>query len=357
MGRGLKVLALIGPNEPGLLGSYARACMAIGCDVTHWEPYAALRKHTKFGALGEYATRFIPVDAWIHKANRELLVRAAELRPDLVLIVANTPVRAGAIAQLRVIIPETRIVLVWPDTLLNLTHYVLESLPLYDIVATYSSASVAQFEKLGARRAQWFPFAADPVLFPPKLDISEEERRRFECDVCFIGGYNREREAAIAALLRAGLSTKVWGDPRSWKRQAGNKKLLGSYFQGVPLFGPDYAKAIRCAKLSLNLIDPTNYPAANMRFFESPACIGATLNSPCPEMIDIFRPGESAFYFNSVEDLPSVARDLVSNPALRNAVAARGHELVLREHTYAHRAEQLLRSLDLPVPSEADRIQ
>ena len=44
--------------------------------------------------------------------------------------------------------------------------------------------------------------------------------------------------------------------------------MIRRAWQGRALRGADFAKAVSCSKLSLNIIDPTNYPAANMRFFE-----------------------------------------------------------------------------------------
>jgi hypothetical protein len=342
MASGLEILALVDKNNPGLLASYARAYESLGCNVVYWDPLAALRRHTKFGRLGRYVTNFVPVDAWILKMNRELIIQASERSPDLLLIVANTPIRAGTLAQIRIITAKTRIVLVWPDTLLNLTRHALESLPIYDFVATYSSSSIDPFRRLGASHIEWFPFAADPLLFPFDVDITGEERHKLASDICFIGSHNPEREEAILALVKAGFAVKVWGEPSSWRRHARDKSLLPSCYQGSPLFGASFAKAVRSAKLSLNVIDPTNYPAANMRFFESPACGGATLNSACPEMDGIFRDREHAFYYRKAGDLPSIARELIADEPLRKRVSRAGHELVLREHTYAHRAVQLL---------------
>ncbi len=347
MGARPSVLALIDRNNPGLLGSYARAYETLGLEVTYWDPYPVLRRHTKFGRIGRYVTNFVPVDAWILKMNRDLIIEATERSPNLLLVVANTPIRAGTLAQIRIILPKTRIVLVWPDTLLNLTRNVLEAVPIYDMVATYSSSSIDSFKRMGAARVEWLPFAADPKLFPPDVAVTEDERRVLASDICFIGSHNPQRESAVIGLVKAGLKVKVWGDPRSWRRHAREKRLLSTYYQGAPLFGTSFAKAIQSAALSLNVIDPTNYPAANMRFFESPACGGATLNSACPEMEGVFREGQHAFYYQQPNDLPRIARDLLGQDVRRHEVARAGRELVLREHTYTHRAKCLLEQLGI----------
>jgi hypothetical protein len=342
-----EVLALVSEGNSGLLGSYARALHFLGCNVSYWDPDRALETHTKFGRPGRYAARFVPVDAWILKANREMILAATRCSPDLVLVGGNAPVRAGALAQLRVILPGVRIALLWPDSLLNLSRHVIECLPVYDLVGSYSRASINEIRRLGASNVAWLPFAGDTLLFPRDTQISAEERAKFDSDVCFIGNHRPEREEAIVSLLESGLRVKVWGEPQSWRRHARQQKALGAYFQGTPLFGVLFAKAIRSAKLSLNVIDPTNYPSANMRFFESPMCGGATLNSPCPEMRDTFGDRRAAFYYGAPHDLPLVAKELLRDDALRDSVARTAQEAILHEHTYVHRASELLRLLDV----------
>ena len=337
--------ALCGEREPGLLGSYVRALRVLGWTVACWDVNASQARHTKFGRLGSFATSFLPVDAWTLKANREMLITLAEPQPELVIVSGNAPVRAGALAQLRILAPGARLVLLWPDSLLNLSRHVIEALPVYDLVASYSKASLGELRRLGATRVEWLPFGADPLFFPPDVPVSEEQRRRLASDVCLVGNHRPEREAAVLALVRAGFSVKVWGEPRSWKRHVREPGMLSQYYQGEALFGEHFARALRCSALSLNPIDPTNFPSANMRFFESPGCGAATLNSPCPEMAGTFREGVSGFYFDTVGRLPGVVKELIADEPRRIAVAKTAQKLVLDEHTYARRAEQLLELL------------
>jgi spore maturation protein CgeB len=308
----------------------------------YWDLASAVRRHTKFGHIGRYATGFLPVDAWTLKANRELVLALQAAQPDVFIVSGNMPVRAGALAQIRVQLPRLRIVLLWPDSLLNLSRHVIEALPVYDLIASYSKASMGELLRLGARRVEWFPFAADPILFPQDLSLTSDERAQLSSDVCFIGNHRPEREEAVLALLAAGLKVRVWGDSQSWGRHAQDKRALRAYFQGRPLFGIDFARAVMASRISLNPIDPTNYPSANMRFFESPACGGATLNSACPEMEPVFPDGKAAFYYDSVSTLAATARKLMEVPRRLDEVAKRGRELVLSEHSYESRASHLL---------------
>ena len=137
-----------------------------------------------------------------------------------------------------------------------------------------------------------------------------------------------------AALAAAGVALIWWSAVQ-----------LRAYWQGRMLLGADYVKASRCARVCLNVIDPGNYPAANMRFFENFAAGGATLNSACPEMADQFPDGVATRYYATVEELVTTARGLVRDHELRARIAECGSRSVWEQHTYRHRAEDLLEAL------------
>lgn len=327
-----------------MLGSYARALDHLGFAVRYFDLEAAKNRHARFSRAGRMLASYLPVEPWIRKANRDLFVTAFEGRVDLLLF-AGGDVRAGALAQLKCSSPMTRIVLLWPDTMLNLGDATISCLPVCDLVGSYSSSAVPLLEGLGAREVAWLPFAIDPILFPGDAMPSADEQRRYACDIAFVGNHRPEREAALLKLLRAGLNVKVWGEA-PWIKNAAVPDEMHRIYQGQSLFGPDFVKAIKSAKVSLNVIDPLNFPAANMRFFETYACGGAPLTSRCSEMEGEFPGGECGVYFDEA-DLVSRARELVADAELRNRIARNGRERALAGHTYEHRARKLIELLHL----------
>ncbi|MBA7587016.1 hypothetical protein ES708_29026 [subsurface metagenome] len=103
--------------------------------------------------------------------------------------------------------------------------HVIQCLPLYDLVATYSKSSVKLFVQLNAPKVKWIPLAGDPSLHSPYIKISDFQRQSFDCDVGFIGNYRPERENVIRKLLSAGIDVKVWGHD-TWRRDAIDSILL-----------------------------------------------------------------------------------------------------------------------------------
>ncbi len=337
----LRVMVLGVQGDWGMMGSYGRAFEAVGAETIYFNLVGKLESYARLGEVGRTLSRFVAIEPWIAKGNRDLVTTALECAPD-VLACTSSDLRAGALAQIKIASPKTKVVLIWPDTLLNLSDRMIHCLRVADLVATYSKTSVPMLERLGAQRIVWTPFAMDTWLFPD-VELTSEERTRYASDIGFVGNHRPERERDILRMLDAGLRVKVWAAP-AWAKSASRKDRLGEYFQGQPVMGKELVKALRGAALAVNMIDPTNYPAANMRFFETYAARATPLCSRCPEMEDLFREGESAFYFGPeelVERATTLLRDL---PAVRR-VGEAGRRLAEEGHHYRDRASTILEAL------------
>lgn len=334
-------IMLVGRFNPGALEcSYEGAFREIGCTVGSFDIAAKVKRHCRLGAAGSFFNKFVPVEPWVRKANREMVLYAGEFQPDVIVIFGQNPVRSGALAQIRAMY-NVRMVYIWPDTLVNLNELLITSLPLYDLVATYSKASVSQFERLGACCVKWIPLGGDPQQHSVN-PIRTESDGAFDADISFIGRWRPEREQALTTILSKsqGLRVKIWGP--DWGRRCRSNQAILQAWQKRSLYGSEFARAILASKINLNVIDPTNYPAANMRFFEIPCAGGVQLCSPCPEMEAEFKHEETIFYYQDVNELPGLVHRLLSHHELRQSVARAAHEKVLKEHTYAHRARKIL---------------
>jgi spore maturation protein CgeB len=335
---------LVGLFGPGALeNSYLRAFSEVGTEPHTFDIGAAERRYCRLGLLGRHFNRFVPVEPWIRKANRELFLKVRELEPEILVVFGQSRVRVGTLAQLKAAMP-VRTVLIWQDALPFMDVQTATALPLFDLVATYARSSVEVLTRLGAKRVEWVPLAADPCQHGP-AGAGDDPLPAPDADVSFIGQWRPERELAITTLLaaRPDLRVRIWG-PDWGRRCAGNSRVVAAW-QRRPLFGAEFAQAIRRSRLSLNVIDDTNYPAANMRFFEIPCAGGVQVSSPCPEMADVFKDGETVFYYSTPAELPKVVARVLDDPAVAELVRSNGHRTVLAEHTYARRAASILTSL------------
>jgi len=328
---------LVGHFGAGALEcSYRTAFETLGCEARCFDIADAVERYCRFGSAGRVFNQFVPVEAWIRKANREMVMQAIQARSDLVVTFGHYPIQAGALAQIRLSL-NAYVIHIWPDTLMNLEAHVLSCLPIYDLIATYARSTVQLFQSLGAAQVAWIPLAGDPLMHPV-TECAKAERIAFGADVTFIGGWRPEREAVLSEL--GAFHLKIWGP--DWGRRCRGNHVIMRAWQGRPIHGREFAKAVSSSKINLNIIDPTNYPAANMRFFEIPTAGGLQISSPCPEMEDEFRHGEHVFYYRHTDELPTLIQFLLANDGLREKVAAEAHAKTLGNHTYVHRARCIL---------------
>lgn len=344
-------LLIVGSNSPHALESaYERAFHQLGWSVSYWDPAAVLQKVARGGRVGRFMVDFLTVDPWIRKVNREFVLKAIEEKPTLILTFTHRQIRAGALAQIRAAV-DTALVNIWPDTLVNWGTHHTANLPMYDLVATYSQQSVAQLQRLGASNVAWIPLAGDPDYHRPAAACTPEEAKQLGADITFIGGWRPEREAVLTQLAQSSRYTvKIWGP--EWGRRCKGNEIITSAWQGRPLFGHELATSVANSRINLNIIDPTNYPAANMRFFELAVIGGLQVCSPCPEMEDTFRHGEHVLYYRDTAELEAVVSSLLADENHRQQVASAGQRLCLAAHTYTHRASAILqRSLPRLAPA------
>jgi spore maturation protein CgeB len=337
--KGTKIIVIGSSAASSLELSYVRAAQHLGFEVNHFDPGKRLSKYIKGGRFGHTLQTFLPVDAWTRKMNRELAIEVKNYKPDIILLMGPARILFGTIATIKVI-SNARLVWIWPDTPMNLTPNNFEAASLFDISATYSEKTVPVFKKLGFNNVIWAPLAGDPFLH----SYSSQEERKFINDISFVGMWRPEREKVMSFILNKFPTRNIHLYGKYWKRNCTDKALLQKW-QGEELIGKELASFFHTSRININVIDDTNYPAANMRFFEVCTAGGLQLTSSCPEMETTFRDNEHLLYFSSEAELQEKIEWAFNNEAETKTIRENGLELINSGHTYTHRLQAILSEL------------
>ncbi len=305
------------------------------------------------------------------------LAQAREFRPDIVwLDVASEPL----IRRIRDEVSSVRLVLGWMGSL-------VPDRPAWRHVDLMLSCAPELVERLARQglRATQLHHGYDPrvearlergpnrweVSFVGQIPASEAthttrarllERIREETDIAIFSpdGTTRLRDAARArlrgavgalgrGLLRAGLPERslrrfprvaraaTEGPTRRSGISAGLRRAIRP-----PVFGLEMFQVLRDSHATLNVhADYSPRFACNMRLFEATG-VGTCLVTDWKEnLAELFELDREAVAYRSPEELLEKLRWLASAPGERDAIAAAGRKRVLREHTYARRAERL----------------
>ena len=213
----------------------------------------------------------------------------------------------------------------------------------YDFVVSNSEGGVVRLLELGARRAEAVHWAADPALFRPR-EVSKE------VDVFFYGHSDKFRREWMNELV--GEPSRRLPDVDfalggfDYRADTGSARMLGR----IPFNA--FSQGISAARINLNITRRPHasvYASSTCRLFELASCGAAIVSNPHNGVERWLEPGAEIMIVSGADEATAAYEQLLGDPAQAEAMGARARERVLDEHTYAHRAQQLLRLLGLDV--------
>jgi spore maturation protein CgeB len=211
----------------------------------------------------------------------------------------------------------------------TLWRWYLAGLREFDLVLVYRPVNVSEALTAGAKQVRVLMPYFVPWIHRP-LQLSEEDWRRYDCDVVFVGHYEPDGcDGYIRALIEAGLRVRVFGG-EYWNRwaPADLRRALGTV---RPAYGDDYVKALCGAKMALGLLSRLNRDTYTRRHFEIPACGALLLSERTGDLERMFKDGEEAVFFSSADELIERARELIRAAEKRAWVQENGRRRVWQD--------------------------
>jgi spore maturation protein CgeB len=231
---------------------------------------------------------------------------------------------------------KAKIIWYWADPLPNLNNYIYQGVKLTDLLVSYSRSSLPAFQSMGAPRTCWVPFGAD-------LDTHNTSKTplALEYDLSFVGSWRPEREKVLSIIHRNFPELKIRVDGPYWNRceYNGIRRIANS----KPIYGSEFSTIVQQSLISLNVTDTTNFPSANMRFFEIMASGGTQLVSDSDEMKDTFLDKEHVLYFNDEHSLLEKLKFALGNKDEMMRIRSNAYKEVSGNHLYIHRLKEILK--------------
>jgi hypothetical protein len=210
-----------------------------------------------------------------------------------------------------------------------------EDWSVYDLMISQLPTTVRSFRALGVR-AEVCHLAFEPAILDalPQAPVPD-------IDISFIGTVSvdhQERIALLEAVARR-YDLKLWGNrPQALPASS----PLHRCFQ-AEAWGADMYEVLRRSRITLNShIDLAGTQAGNMRLFEATG-VGTFLLTDYKDNLDtLFAPGREVAVWRSVEDCLDVIGRMIVDDDRRAAIAQAGHARTIAQHTYRHRAIDIL---------------
>lgn len=269
------------------------------------------------------------------------LVRLVDLvQPDLLFVYRGTHVTGSTLRAVRHRSPRTLLVGYnnddpfsggqprWP------WRHFLEAIPEYDRVLAYRRHNIADLIGAGARSTglllPWFV----PAIHQP-APLTVEEHAAYESDVVFVGHFEDDgRMDLLDTLAASNVKVRVFGPGRGFRGHDWDGPLKSSqrlrHLVPVQLvWGADYTKALRGAKIALCFLSKRNRDVYTRRCFEIPATETLMLSEYSKELAVIFREGIDAEFFRTPAELVRKVHVYLGDEEARRRVARNGRERVI----------------------------
>jgi spore maturation protein CgeB len=326
-------LLLVGNPEPFHIGAHFRdAAEELGipialCDMRQAFAASALEQRITWHLLGKRPPR-------LEGFSAQVLRTCQEFHPTHLLTTGIAPLTEDTLTKIGA--QKIRMLNFLTDDPWNATQraeWFLEALPDYDEVFTPRRANVDDLRKAGCARVEYCAFAYNPrVHF---RDMGSDTA--LASDVLFAGEGDTDRLPYVAGLVRDHFQVRLYGG--YWDRFA---ETRGAYYGHADL--DTLRRAVRQARVCLNLVRRANRDGHVMRTYEAPAMGGCLLMEDTSDHRELFgTEGEAVLYFRSTAEIVAQARRLCDDDALRARLRQSAHERITRgKNTYADRLREML---------------
>jgi hypothetical protein len=216
-----------------------------------------------------------------------------------------------------------------------------EDWTVYDLMLSQLSATVELFRRAGVRaevnHLAFEPAVLDALPAKPVQDI----------DISFVGTVSPDHTQRIALLeaVAARHQLALFGNP---PQALPASSPLHRCFRGE-VWGADMYQALRRSKITLNShIDMAGREAGNMRLFEATG-VGAFLLTDFKDNLHtLFAPQREVAAWRSTDECLAAIDRYLADDGARTAIADAGQARTMTQHTYRHRAAEILSLVDSP---------
>ena len=301
---------------------------------TGWDLYsgiaASVSNKNVSDQLGAMATNLL--GEWSY-------ARVMEFVPDICIVLAQAPVPSNFAERLR---KEGIVTAFWFVENWRHFSYWSQVAPQYDY---FFHLQPGEFEdklrEVGCAHQAFVQTACDPEIHRP-IELTADERKEVSCDISFAGAGYRNRVRLFSGLTD--YDFKIWGV--NWV----TRDLVKHICRAEERFTPDFfARIAAGSRININLhssilhdgVDP-KCDTINPRVFEIAACGAFQLCDPCIGLDRLFAFETEIPVYTSLAELRQKIDYYLAHPAERAEIAKRARAHALREHTYEHRARQML---------------
>jgi spore maturation protein CgeB len=350
-----KTILIIAPQYYGIDTDIQQAFETLGFRslLINYAERKILERATK--KIGDKLTRLKPIliplrRRALKEENDNFISAISELKPDVLFIVKGDSIFPDTLEKIKKLFSCPVVNYIWDEPLyahsenkddyrkFNLQH----GLPLYDTVFVFDSFYLDVLKRQGAKRVHYLPLATNPNRYKDIL-LSDQDKVAYGYDVCFVGVPFQSRLEILECLSEYNMG--VFGD--SWTKYFMVRgKKTPPYYRGLAS-GEVVNKIYLASRIVLNMHHSQSVAGLNTRTFDIPACGAFEIVDYKKIIENHFAIDKEIVSFKDINELKSKIDFYLKNDELRKSISLQGQRKVLHEHTWVHRAQEVLKVLSI----------
>ena len=331
---------LLVTSQASFTDQFKKALEANGSEVFYFDDrenmiLPPLLKNNKF--LWRVSRKIHPLRRLSNRIlGRKLVATARELKPDLVLFNKAMVIKKDTLAHLNSMGIKTANWFLDNVQIKPYANWFLKNYNSYDFLLIFDSyAKDLMKDKQDSSRIKYLPMAVDPNAY--KFEgLSEDDRNKYSCDVCFVGALYPERERILNIIQKMGVTLKIYGW-KGWEKTS----LAPNYFG--PLNTKETVKLYNCAKICLNMNTTPPVSGVNFKTFEISAAGGFQLSDYRKDVEALFVVGKEIEIFHNDQELKEKINFYLKNLELAGSIVEAAKIRIIHDHTLKKRAAEILR--------------
>lgn len=286
---------------------------------------------------------------YLTEENNIFMDMIRQERPDLLFVIKGDHLFPETLRDIKYEMNIPLVAYIWDDPFYSYAGFYADDyrrtnfekgMHLYDHVFVYDTYYVNEIIKRGIENVGYLPLAANSKKHHD-VSFTKTNETTFDYDLCFVGVPYPNRVDVLDSLRSYNLG--VFGD--GWLKYFLRRgKKIPSYYRGQAT-GEKVIQIYRNSKIALNIHDPEARDGVNTRTFDILVCGGRELVDYKKSLDDHFKVGEEIIAYKDTKDLHKLTDYFLQHLQELGEVSERGRKRVLREHTWHHRIEQLIRTL------------
>ena len=273
------------------------------------------------------------------KMNIALINKVKQYRPDIMLVLMGDDIFAETLEEVK---KQGVITANWfTDTVIDPR---LQRIPFikntpfhYDYFFIYDDEDVLNSIRIDAPCVKSIPLACNPSIHKT-INLSEQEKKQYGNQVCFVGSLNSTREELLNSLSDFDLG--IWGN---WEKE---NPQLKKFYREKNVYFQEATKIYNASDITLDIhiFFGTSNKAfdINPRVFEAAGCGAFVLTNENAYLSKLFEIDKEIVCYRDENELNEKIKYYLKHPQERKAIAQRAQQRVYRDHTYEKRLQKII---------------